>query len=390
MNSKEFSKHIELKNIKIKDEFWNNIIELVRKEVIPYQYEAFCDNVEGAEKSYCIENFKKASAVAKAIKEGKELPVYPVDKWQYNDENSDKNSFHGFVFQDSDFYKWIEAVGYSLSNHPDEELRKRADEVIDLICSAQLENGYLNTFYIINNPNEAFTNIRDFHELYCFGHMTEGAISYYKATGNRKLLDAACRYADLICETFGEDKKRAYPGHEIIEMALVKLYEVTGERRYLDEAKYFVDERGKRPYYFDIERGLETKGENYFYYQAHRPVREQKEAMGHAVRGVYLYSGMADIAKSFEDEELYSSCKSLWENIENKKLYITGGIGATAVGEAFSFNYDLPNDLAYAETCASIGLIFFARRKSCIARNIQHFASKLCDVGRTIQPTCCI
>ncbi len=362
MNKKDFSKHIELKNIKITDPFWSKILELVRTEVIPYQYEAFHDNIEGAEKSYCIENFKKAAIAAKEIREGKERPIYPIDKWQYTDENSDKNAFHGFVFQDSDFYKWIEAVGFSLSNHPDEELRKKADEIIDLICAAQLENGYLNTCYIINNPEAAFSNIRDYHELYCFGHMVEGAISYYNATGNRKLLDAACRYADLICKTFNKDNKKGYPGHEIIEMALVKLYEITGEKRYLDEAKYFVDERGNRPYYFDIERGRATTKEDYFYYQAHRPVRQQREAVGHAVRGVYLYSGMADIAKKFGDEELYSACESLFDNIENKKLYITGGIGATVDGEAFSFNYDLPNDQAYAETCASIGLVFFARR----------------------------
>ncbi|MBQ9530503.1 MAG: glycoside hydrolase family 127 protein [Eubacterium sp.] len=358
------SKHIELKNIKITDPFWSRICELVRTEVIPYQYEAFNDRIEGAEKSYCVSNFKKAAKVAAALREGKKSPTYPVDKWQYNDENSDKDSFHGFVFQDSDFYKWIEAVGFSLSNHPDGELKKKAQEVIDLICNAQLENGYINTFYTINNPSAAFTNIRDFHELYCFGHLTEGAIAYFNATGERALLDATCRYADLICETFGreEGKKRAYPGHEITEMALVKLYEITGEKKYLDEAKYFIDERGKRPCYFDVERNQETKDGDHVYEQAHLPVREQREAVGHAVRAVYLYSGMADIAKYYGDEELYSACKDLWDSIEKRKLYITGGIGATAHGEAFSFDYDLKNDMAYAETCASIGLVFFARR----------------------------
>ena len=364
MNKEDFSKHIELKNIRISDPFWSRIIDIVREEVIPYQYEAFNDRIEGAEKSYCFSNFRKAAKIAEALREGKKTPHYPVDKWQYTDENCDENSFHGWVFQDSDFYKWIEAVGYSLSNHPDEELKRKAEEIIDLICAAQLENGYINTYYTINNPEMAFTNIRDFHELYCFGHLTEGAIAYYNATGNRKLLDAACRYADLICETFGEDegKKRAYPGHEIIEMALVKLFEVTKNRKYLDEAKFFIDERGKKPCWFDVERNQPTRDGDHTYEQAHLPVREQQEAVGHAVRAVYLYSGMADIAKNYFDEELYSACKVLWDNIENQKLYITGGIGATADGEAFSFNYDLPNDEAYAETCASIGLVFFARR----------------------------
>ena len=364
MKKEDFSKHIELKNIKITDPFWSRIIELVRTGVIPYQYEAFNDRIEGAEKSYCFSNFKKAAKAVEARRQGKKLPVYPVDKWQYTDENCDENSFHGWVFQDSDFYKWIEAAAYSLSNHPDDELKSKAEEIIDLICAAQLENGYINTYYTINNPEMAFTNIRDFHELYCFGHLVEGAVAYYNATGERKLLDATCRYADLICETFGEGegKKRAYPGHEIAEMALVKLFEATGEKKYLDEAKFFIDERGKKPCYFDVERNQPTKEGDHTYEQAHLPVREQKEAVGHAVRAVYLYCGMADIAKNFQDEELFSACKTLWDNIENQKLYITGGIGATVDGEAFSFDYDLPNDEAYAETCASIGLVFFARR----------------------------
>lgn len=362
MKNENFSNSIELKKIKIKDGFWSRIIELVRREVLPYQYEALNDNIEGAEKSYCLENFRKAAKIANAMKAGKPVLNYPADKWYYNEDNSDKNAFHGWVFQDSDVYKWIEAVGYSLISHPDSELEKKAKEAISLICSAQLENGYLDTLYIINNRDEIFTNLKDFHELYCFGHLTQGALSFYYATGDRRLLDAACRFADLICNTFGKDKKRGYPGHEIAEMALVKLYDATGEKKYLDAAKFFVDERGQKPFYFDIERKIKTNGESYRYNQAHRPVRKQSEAVGHAVRGVYLYSSMADIAKRYGDEELYNACLAIWNNIESKKLYITGGIGATADGEAFSFNYDLPNDLAYSETCASIGLIFFAKR----------------------------
>ena len=356
------SKHITLKNIKIDDPFWNGIIDLVRKEVIPYQYEALSDCVNGAEKSYCIENFKKAGAVVSALKKGETPPVYPVDKWQYTDDNCDENAFHGWVFQDSDVYKWLEAVGYSLTNHFDAELKNKADEIIDIICAAQLENGYLDTLYIINDREKCFTNLRDFHELYCFGHLAEGAVSYFNATGERKLLDAALRFADLICDTFGEDKIRGYGGHEIAELALVKLYEITGEKRYLDTAEFLVLERGKKPYYFDVEQGKKTTGEYYHYNQAHRPVKQQDEAVGHAVRAVYLYSGMADVAKYKNDAELYTACNNLWKNIENKKLYITGGIGSTVDGEAFTFDYDLPNDLAYSETCASIGLDFFARR----------------------------
>lgn len=373
MNNKNFSSHIELKNTKINDKFWNEKIELVRKEVIPYQYEALHDRVDGAEKSYCIENFKKAAKAVKAIMTGKELPVYPADKWCYDEMNCDPNAFHGWVFQDSDVYKWLEAVAYSLVNCPDEALEKKADECIDLICSAQLDNGYLDTLYIINNRDEVFSNLKDFHELYCFGHLAQAAAAYYKATGKRKLLDAACDFADLICDTFGENKIKGYPGHEIAEMALVELFDLTGKNAYLETALFFINERGKKPYYYDIVLGRETKEDNYHYNQAHKEPRKQTEAVGHAVRGVYLFSAMADIAKRTADEELYDACIKLFDSIENKKMYITGGIGATVDGEAFSFNFDLPNDLAYSETCASIGLIFFAMRMLEISPDA-HFA----------------
>ncbi len=362
MDNKRFSTHIELKKIKLNDPFWTNKQELVRKEVIPYQYEALHDRIEGAEKSYATENFIKAAKIVKALNDGENVPTYPADKWHYNDSNADPNAFHGWIFQDSDVYKWLEAVGYSLSNHPDKFLEEKADKIIDLVCDAQLENGYLDTLYIINNRDEIFSNLKDFHELYCFGHLTEAAVSYYNSTGKRKLLDAACRFADLICNTFGKDKIKGYGGHEIAEMALVKLYDVTGKKDYLETAKFFIDERGKKPYYYDTVLGKTTIYDNYHYNQAHCEPRKQHEAVGHAVRGVYLYSGMADVAKHYNDDELYIACKKLIENIMHQKMYITGGIGSTVDGEAFSFDYDLPNDLAYSETCASIGLIFFARR----------------------------
>ncbi len=372
MNSKEFSNHLKINDVKINDPFWNKITEVVRTNVIPYQYLALQDKIDGADKSYCIENFIKAGKVIEKLKKGIEPEKFPVDKWEYNENNCDKNAFHGWVFQDSDAYKWLEAVGYSLQNHYDKTLEEKANEYIDIICKAQLDNGYLDTLYIINDRDKAFSNLKDYHELYCFGHMAEGALSIYNATGNRKLLDAACRFADLICDTFGENKIKGYPGHEIAEMALVKLYHQTGKKEYLETAKFFIDERGKRPYYFDTERGVESTADNYHYNQAHIPPRKQKEAVGHAVRGVYLYSAMADIARAYNDDGLFDACKSIWNNIENKKMYITGGIGSTVDGEAFSFDYDLPNDLAYAETCASIGLIFFARRMAEIEINAHY------------------
>lgn len=362
MNSRMFSKHVELSRIRLTDSFWKGETELVRKEVIPYQYEALHDRIDGAEKSYAVENFVKAGRVAAALKRGEDVPVFPADKWCYDDNNAHPDAFHGWVFQDSDVYKWLEAVAFSLSVNPNADLEAKADGIIGLVCAAQLENGYLDTLYIINNRDEIFTNLKDFHELYCFGHLAEAAVAYYNSTGKRMLLDAACRFADLICDTFGEDKIRGYGGHEIAELALVKLYDATGEKKYLDAAEFFVNERGRKPYYYDLVLGRKTVHDNYHYNQAHCEPRKQNEAVGHAVRGVYLYSGMADVAKRCSDEELYSACRSIMKNIIEKKLYITGGIGSTVDGEAFSFDYDLPNDLAYAETCASIGLIFFARR----------------------------
>lgn len=370
MEKKLFNKGFDLKQIRITDRFFGTLMKTVREEVIPYQWKALNDEIEGAKPSFCMRNFKLAAKLAEERKENgqEKLPVYSVEDFNLVPEDMEKmeDRFYGFVFQDTDFSKWIEAVGYSLSAHPDRELEELADAAIDVVCKAQYEDGYLDTFYIINDPSKRFTNLRDHHELYCFGHLTEGAIAYYEATGKDKLLKAAMRFADHICNVFGpgEGKCKGYPGHEIAEMALGRLYEVTGEDRYLKLAQFFLDERGRKPYYFDQEHGVERKGdeEDYYYHQAHRPVKEQDEAVGHAVRAVYLYTAMAQVAKYTEDEGLKRACEKLWDSIEDQKMYITGGIGGTPEGEAFSYPYHLPNDRMYNETCASIGLVFFARR----------------------------
>ncbi len=363
------SHEISLRQFKVRDPFWENEMELVRKEVIPYQWDMLNDRVEGAEKSYCMRNFATAGKMmAKKKVQGAAYaePKYTFRGFQALPEDPDHpedDKFYGFVFQDSDFSKWIEAVAYSLTNHPDPELEKLADGAIDVVCSAQLENGYLDTYYIIGGMDKAFTNLRDHHELYCFGHLVEGAVAYYQATGKDKLLNAAKRFADLLCEKFGpaEGQCKGYPGHEIAEMALVRLYEVTGEEKYLNLSRFFIDERGQKPNYFaEIEE--HDNFTNTAYHQAHLPVREQKEATGHAVRAVYLYSGMADIARITGDQALVDACKALWFNVTKQQMYITGGIGSTPNGEAFTFAYDLPNDINYSETCASIGLMFWARR----------------------------
>lgn len=373
MDKTKFSRPLSLKNVQITDTFWKKEMELVRTEVIPYQWRALNDKVEGAAPSFCMHNFEAAGRQNKERREkGAEFkePVYTFRGFETLPEDPGhlEDKFYGFVFQDSDFYKWIEAVGYSLSQHPDEKLEAIADGAIDIVCKAQQENGYLDTYYILNGKDKIFTNLKDNHELYCLGHLLEGAVAYYDATGKDKLLNAAKRYADYVDSCFGkeEGKCKGYPGHEIAEMALVRLYETTGEDKYLNLARFFIDERGTRPYYYDNEHPEEVKkkpdGLRYEYNQAHKPVREQDEAVGHSVRAVYLYSGMADVARLTEDESLLKACEVLWNNMTRKKMYITGGIGATHIGEAFSFNYDLPNDTAYAETCASIGLVFMARR----------------------------
>ena len=360
---------LDIKKIKIDDSFWTRETELVRKEVIPYQWEILNNRVPEATPSFCMHNFMAAGRLnQKRESMGK---AYEPPKYTYRGfavfpdkvEDAKDDEFYGFLFQDSDFSKWIEAVGYSLATHPDPVLEETADKAIDIVCAAQLPNGYLDTYYIINGMDKSFTDLRDHHELYCMGHLIEGAIAYYEATGKDKLLNAAKRFADYVSTVFGtEDGKiKGYPGHEIAEMALFRLYETTGEERYKNLAEYFINQRGQEPLYFEQEHP-EMKGKPDYYHQAHKPVREQTEAVGHAVRAVYLYSGMADMARITGDKELLKACENLWHSIVNEKMYITGGIGGTHIGEAFSFPYDLPNDTAYAETCASIGLVFFARR----------------------------
>lgn len=312
-----FSRPVDLKRVQIQDAFWGREQELVRKEVIPYQWEALNDRIPEAAPSYCMRNFKVAGRLMREKKEkgaGFVAPTYTFRGFEALPEDKEHpapDKFYGFVFQDSDFSKWIEAVAYSLTNHPDEKLEQIADEAIEIVCAAQAENGYLDTYYIINGMDRIFTNLRDHHELYCFGHLVEGAVAYYQATGKDRLLKAAERYADFIASRFGreEGKCKGYPGHEIAEMALARLYELTGEKRYLELSSFFLEERGKQPYYFDLEekeraafegrpyQEPEKKELRFQYHQAHLPVKEQSEAVGHAVRAVYLYSGMADVAR---------------------------------------------------------------------------------------------
>ena len=340
---KKQNKNISLKNVQVQDGFWKPMQDLIIETVIPYQEKILNDEIPGVEKSHALANFRIAAGM-------------------------EKGEFYGMVFQDSDVAKWLEAVAYSLVVHPDAELEKRADEVIETIEKAQQEDGYLNTYFTIKEPEHRWQNLQECHELYCAGHMMEAAVAYYDATGKDKLLKVMERMADHIDRRFGPDKITGIPGHQEVEIGLMRLYHTTGEERYCNLAEYFINERGKNPNFFYEES--QKRGWTHFgidpkdtvYNQSFATVYDQKEAVGHSVRAVYMYTAMADIAGTTGDERLYQACVDLWKNMTEKRMYLTAGIGSTGELEAFTKDYDLPNDMVYAETCASIGLIFFAKQ----------------------------
>lgn len=342
---RKVSREIPLKNIRVADGFFTPIQNLAQDVMIPYQERVMDDMEPGAEKSHAFENFRLAAGEA-------------------------QGEFEGMVFQDSDVAKWIEAVAYSLAIRPDPALEARADKLIALIGRAQQPDGYLNTYFTVKYPERRWQNLQESHELYCAGHMLEAAIAYYEATGKDALLTIMRRMCDHIDARFGPGKLRGIPGHEEIELALMRLYRVTGEKKYFDLAAYFIDERGTEPDYFaeEVARrdwwqfGNAKSAGDRTYWQDHLPVRAQQDAEGHSVRAMYLYTAMADMASYTDDEALWDACKKLWDSTTQKRMYVTGGIGSTVEGERFTIDHDLPNDSAYTETCASIGLMFFAKR----------------------------
>lgn len=320
--------------VKVQDDFWAPRLRTNREVSLPH-------NFKWCEQTGRISNFAKAGK----LKEGK---------------------FEGIYFNDSDVYKVLEGASYSLADHPDPVLEKTVDEVIAQIAAAQQSNGYLNTYFTLVKPNEKWTNFRSMHELYCAGHLFEGAVAHYRATGKRTFLDVAVKLADHIDRTFGPDKRHEVPGHEEIELALVKLYQVTGQDRYLDLARFFLEIRGDQSQRKDIFGP---------YCQDHVPVRQQSEIVGHAVRAMYLYAGVADVAAYTGDQGFVDAMNRLWQDVVLRKMYITGGIGARHQGEAFGDAYELPNESAYCETCAAIGLAFWAHRL-----NLMHADARFADV----------
>ena len=321
------------------------------------------------------------------------------------------------IFWESDLAKLMEGAFFSMQQEKDEKLEKICDSIIDKIIANQEQDGYLNYYFTKHEPDNKFTNLRDRHELYCAGHLLESAIEHHKATGNSKFFDVMERYVDYIISKFGreEGKMRGYPGHQEIELALVKAYEHTNKQKFLDLATYFIGERGTHSktedHYFISERKILKEKEKDFdpstlpswlrdvlnfgsdphgtnssshgdlqgkvyrdlqYWQAHERPVDQKTAEGHSVRALYMFTAMADLARLNNDNEMLNACKTLWRNIVDKRMYVHCGVGSAYIGERFTDNYDLPNDMAYAETCATIALIYFANRMSKIELNSEY------------------
>ncbi len=275
-----------------------------------------------------------------------------------NFENAAKGEgeHSGIYFDDSDVYKALEGIAYSLINNPDPELEKKADEWIDKIAAAQQPDGYINTFYTLTGLDKRWQDM-DKHEMYCAGHMIEAGIAYFQATGKRTLLDVSIRMTEHMMSLFGPDKRHWVPGHEEIELALVKLYQLTNEEKYLDFAYWLIEERG---------HGYGTNGNegewNPYYHQDEKPVREMSDIAGHAVRCMYLYCGMADVAALKNDTGYVEAMNRLWDDVVYRNMYVTGGIGSSRHNEGFTEDYDLPNLDAYCETCASVGMVYWNQR----------------------------
>lgn len=326
-------------SVKVTDSFWGQRLKASREVTIPLAFSK-------CEETGRYENFVKAA--------------HPSDEYKVE----------GYSFDDTDVYKTIEGASYSLQTYPDKQLEKYLDSVLVIVAAAQEPDGYLYTARTMNpkHPHdwagpERWSKVEELsHEFYNLGHMVEGAVAHYQATGKRNFLDIAIKYADCVCKAIGNgpDQKKLVPGHQIAEMALVRLYLVTGDRKYLDQAKFFLDARG-----YTSRKDA--------YSQAHKPVLEQDEAVGHAVRATYMYAGMADVAAITGDSSYIKAVDRIWENIVGKKIYITGGIGARHAGEAFGDNYELPNLSAYNETCAAIGNVYVNYRLFLLHGDAKYF-----------------
>ncbi len=362
---RDMYRETKIKDVKITGGLLYEKRKVAAEKTVPYIKRALNNEIEGIQASGAFENFRAAAG------------------------ESGEN-FFGLVSQDSDLFKWMEAASLALQFERDEReiqkanaggksealegsIKKDLDEAVGLLVKAQQKNGYLNTYYILNGLKDRWHYLKESCQLYCAGHLMEAAVSNYEVTGEKKLLDVAQKYADCIGRAFGTEpgKIRGYDGHAEIEIGLYRLYGATRINRYRKLADFFVEERGQRPCFFAMEKRngdvsdnlvYELEEADYRHSQSHMPVREQKEAVGHAVKAMYFYTAAAEKAGLNGDEELFQTLKALWDSVTKEKMYLTGAIGASEYGESFSYPFDLPPDLMYGETCASIGLFLFAYR----------------------------
>ena len=359
------------KNVKITDDFWKSRIDLNESITLPAGYKQSketgrIDSIKCVYSKNAENNAEYAETIDGLVEIRNANSVAPPKPHHY---------------WDSDVAKWIEAASYYLAYKDDKETEQRIDEIVEDFQKEQFEDGYIDTYYTVVEPGKRWTNLYQMHELYNAGHLIEAAIAYYQATGKTRFLTMVSKYIDYINTVFGpeKDKLHGYPGHQEIEQALVKLYRLTGKKRYLDLAKYFIDERGRQPLYFEQEAIKLGKDVNdggprgifgrdflaagpYARVQSHLPVRDQKTAEGHAVRFVYMCTGMVDVAIESNDKTLFDAAETLWENVTEKRMSITGGIGSMDYAERFTYDYYLPNETCYNETCASVGLAMWAYR----------------------------
>lgn len=337
---------LPLSKIQVTDAFWSEWQRLIRDVSLPIQYDQCA-------KTGRFENFRRAA-------------------------RGEKGTFEGRFYNDSDVYKWIEAGSYLLmALGRDANTERMLDEVIEAIAAAQMPDGYINTYFQLEHPELRWRNLGFLHEMYCMGHLIEAAVAHAQATAKTTLLEVAIKAADHIMSVFGPGKRVGYCGHEELEIALLKLADQTGEDKYRDYAKWMVEARGSRPSPFEQEFSdpeamkLSSYSDRLFlregkydgaYAQDHKPLREQSEVVGHAVRAMYLYSAAAEAFSGADDEGMEAALQRLWDNLTQRRMYVTGGIGPSAHNEGFTHDFDLPNRTAYAETCASCGLVFWARR----------------------------
>ncbi len=340
------AKGLSLRDVQITDAFWAPRQRLITDVTIPYMEQILRDEVHGAEPSHAIMNFKIAAG-----------------------EETGKH--YGMVFQDSDVYKWLEAAAYALALKPDLALEVRMDKMIATIEKAQQPDGYLNTYFQLVEPEYRWQNLLECHELYCAGHLMEAATAYYEALGKTNLLTVAEKFAQHIIKQFGDEGLEGIPGHQEVEIGLMRLYHVTDNDAYLHMAERFLALRGQDPDYF-IKHTKKNPATHYggydldpadtVYNQSYAPVKEQNEGRGHAVRCVYMLIAMADVAAAKGDAALQRACERMFENITGRRMYVTGTIGSSAHHESFSEDFDLPNDRGYGETCASVAMFFFGQK----------------------------